>query len=455
MKVYINVDGGSRGNPGPGGAGVVIRDAATNAVIYEAAVFLGKVTNNVAEYSGLTNGLKKALELGADTATVFSDSELLVFQMTGKYRVKNPGLLPLYEEAKLLEAQFLGCTYKHIPREQNGRADALANKAMDEKRSSQRKLQKATTQNTEGTKKEDAEKNEAGSALSPSPRLPLSASGHLPFSVPSQRDKSAVKSSGTHHLACCQFDIAWENAEANIAKVSGMLTGAAVPPGSLIALPEMFATGFSMNVPAATKGAAAAEAFLADAARKHRATIIGGVSTPAEAAHGRNQAIGFDDAGKEVCRFTKLHPFSYAREQEHYLRGDDVQLFDWNGVAVAPLICYDLRFPEAFRRAVRQGAKLILVLANWPTQRDLHWAAMLRARAIENLCYVAGVNRTGKSPHNAYAGHSMIVGPRGEMLAEAGDEECLLRANLDFAALDAYRAEFPALDDIRPEFLGS
>jgi ribonuclease HI len=133
LSVTIHIDGGSRGNPGPAGAGVVLRDG-EGAILYQGGLFLGRATNNVAEYSGLLAGLKAAADLKASQVRVVSDSELLVRQMNGQYRVKNEGLKPLYEQAKQLAAGFARCAFQHVRRELNKEADHLANQAMDARR---------------------------------------------------------------------------------------------------------------------------------------------------------------------------------------------------------------------------------------------------------------------------------------------------------------------------------
>jgi len=134
LRVTVHVDGGARGNPGPAGAGVVISDAADGGVIYEAGLFLGHATNNVAEYKGMLHGLEMARALKAHEVEVVSDSELLVRQMNGQYKVKNAGLLPLYKQGKVLAAGFETCSFRHVRREQNVLADALVNRAIDEKK---------------------------------------------------------------------------------------------------------------------------------------------------------------------------------------------------------------------------------------------------------------------------------------------------------------------------------
>jgi len=134
LRVIVHIDGGSRGNPGLAGAGVVVTDASDNMDLYEGGVFIGRATNNIAEYRGLLAGLTAARDLKADQVEIVSDSELLVRQMTGMYRVRNAGLQPLYRQAKALAGGFETCTFRHVRREQNTRADALANRAMDLRR---------------------------------------------------------------------------------------------------------------------------------------------------------------------------------------------------------------------------------------------------------------------------------------------------------------------------------
>jgi ribonuclease HI len=127
--VQIYADGGSRGNPGPAGCGAVIMRG--DQVIDSVSEYLGKTTNNVAEYSGLLRGLEKAKALGFDQVEVRMDSELVVKQMNGEYRVKHPGLIPLFQKAKQLVSAFREFKIVHVRREENKRADALANRAMD------------------------------------------------------------------------------------------------------------------------------------------------------------------------------------------------------------------------------------------------------------------------------------------------------------------------------------
>ncbi len=133
LRVTIHVDGGARGNPGPAGAGVVITDTDDGEVIYEAGIFLGHATNNVAEYKGMLHGLEMAQTLNASQVELVSDSQLLVRQMIGQYKVKNAGLRPLFQQGKALANKFDTCSFRHVRREQNVLADALVNQAIDAK----------------------------------------------------------------------------------------------------------------------------------------------------------------------------------------------------------------------------------------------------------------------------------------------------------------------------------
>ncbi|MCG7606002.1 bifunctional RNase H/acid phosphatase [Mycolicibacterium sp. (ex Dasyatis americana)] len=131
MKVFVEADGGSRGNPGPAGYGAVVLDAGHDAVLAERKEAIGRATNNVAEYRGLIAGLEAAAELGATEVAVSMDSKLVVEQMSGRWKVKHPDLIPLQRRAAELAAGFHRVSYSWIPRERNSHADRLANEAMD------------------------------------------------------------------------------------------------------------------------------------------------------------------------------------------------------------------------------------------------------------------------------------------------------------------------------------
>jgi omega-amidase len=251
---------------------------------------------------------------------------------------------------------------------------------------------------------------------------------------------------------CCQHDIVWENKAANHAKVRAFLEAATVPRGSLVVLPEMFSSGFSMNVPGIAEGTAReSENFMASLAQEMGVTMVGGAVVVGPDGRGRNQSITFSPEGKELARYSKMQPFSLGGEMQHYSPGGELVSFSWGGFTVAPFICYDLRFPELFRAAAQRGAQLITVIANWPVTRIHHWITLLQARAIENQAYVVGVNRCGTDPRYVYNGRSIIVNPHGDILADAGNGESVIGAETDLAALLKWRNDFPALRDMRQD----
>jgi omega-amidase len=251
-----------------------------------------------------------------------------------------------------------------------------------------------------------------------------------------------------------QYDIAWQNKSANYLRVRSLVEAAASEPGSLLVLPEMFATGFSMDIDIVAEGENGATSdFLASLALQRGSYIAGGLVSRADADLGSNDAVVFGPGGHLIGKYRKMHPFSLGGEDKHYAAGQDPIVFDWNGVKVCPLICYDLRFPEIFRTAVLRGTEVFVVIANWPRARQRHWEILLKARAVENQAYVVGVNRVGRDPNLKYVGGSLIVDPHGEVIADGADREEVIRAEIDRDDLRDYRRRFPALRDMNRAFV--
>ena len=258
------------------------------------------------------------------------------------------------------------------------------------------------------------------------------------------------------HVTCVQSDITWEDKAATHAAVRAMLEAAPPPQGSLIVLPEMFSTGFSMNLEAIAEGRQrSTERFMAELARQYGCGVLGGVVNRNADGMGRNEALAIGPEGAELARYHKIHPFSFGREAESYAPGGEVVTFAWSDTVIAPFVCYDLRFPEVFRHAALRGAEVMVVIACWPAVRQEHWAALLRARAIENQAFVVAVNRIGRDPKLEYAGRSTVIDPRGEVLAEADDQPRTFGLELDLPDLRQYREQFPALADIHRRYLGA
>lgn len=256
-------------------------------------------------------------------------------------------------------------------------------------------------------------------------------------------------------IALLQLDLAWEDVAANHARAAKRLKEAADRGAALAILPEMFATGFSMDAARVAEAPGGpTETWLRSMARGLGLHVLAGVARtpPAGAAdpRPRNEALLVSPDG-ELRRAAKLHPFSFAKEDRHYAAGDEVATWKVGDLSVTPLVCYDLRFPEPFRLAADE-TDLFAVLANWPDRRRQHWRTLARARAIENLCYVAAVNRVGDGDGLHYAGDTALISPWGETLASAAEEEAVLLADVDPAAVADARAKFPALADRKPSY---
>ena len=247
-------------------------------------------------------------------------------------------------------------------------------------------------------------------------------------------------------LGAIQFDVAWHDPTANLGHLRSLLAGAAAEGVELAVLPEMFATGFSMDAERVARHGPSIVERLVEQATRHEMWIAGSVAMPGAA--GRppvNEFVAIAPDG-ETHRYVKRHPFSLSGEDRHYASGDELVTFGVGGVRVSPFICYDLRFgPDFWDRAV--GTDLFLVVANWPTRRIEHWTTLLRARAIENQAYVAGVNRIGEGGGVEHGGSSMIIDPMGVVIREATDGEAILIADIEPSMVADARGALPFLGD--------
>lgn len=251
-----------------------------------------------------------------------------------------------------------------------------------------------------------------------------------------------------------QLDIAWESRQENCDKVERLLSRAEVREGDLVVLPEMFDTGFSLNVEATADADGATLRYLVQLAGDLGVTVQGARTVhPPGQSHAENRAVVVAPSGDVLLEYAKIHPFSFGREPERFVGGREVVTYPWraerDSLTVCPAICYDLRFPELFRLGLLKGAELFALGANWPDARQHHWRALLIARAIENQAFVLGVNRTGRDPNLSYVGGSLAVGPRGDILGELGPEEAVLSVEIDPREARSWREKFPAWKDLK------
>lgn len=251
-------------------------------------------------------------------------------------------------------------------------------------------------------------------------------------------------------IAAIQHDIAFEDADATRARVAPMIGQAAAAGARIVVLTEMFATGFSMHPERiAEDEGGPTEQFLLARAREHDAWLIASIAQRGADDQYRNNAVVAGPDGS-VQRYSKIHPFSYAREHEHYAAGSKHLTVEIDGLRVTVFVCYDLRFADEFWE--RAGdTDLYVVPANWPAPRREHWRTLLRARAIENQAYLVGVNRVGTVKQLVHVGDSAIIDPLGRTLAEASIGETVLVCEVNAETVSAVRAEFPFLPDRRTQ----
>jgi predicted amidohydrolase len=247
-----------------------------------------------------------------------------------------------------------------------------------------------------------------------------------------------------------QFDIAWENKAANFATVRRLLSAARPKTSSLVILPEMFATGFSMNADATAEPYGGdTEQFLGNIAKKFEIWLLAGAAMRGRDGRPRNKCLVFSPGGELKAFYSKMQLFTPSGESKYYKAGEKIVGFSWGDCVVTPFICYDLRFPELFRRAISEHqSELFVVIANFPQKRIHHWVRLLQARAVENQAYVVGVNRIGSDPIQSYTGHSLVIDPEGEVVADGGEGETVIRAELNLPMLRQYRQKLPFLSDM-------
>lgn len=250
--------------------------------------------------------------------------------------------------------------------------------------------------------------------------------------------------------AAVQFTIALGEIGPNLAHVRQSLEKLALEGVQLAVLPEMWATGFAykeLNTLAAQTEGLVSE--LTELSANYRMVIVGSLPEP----HGGkvyNTAYVLDN-GRLLGKYRKIHLFSLMQEDRSFDSGDSWLLVESSVGKIGVFICYDLRFPELARRLAIEGAEILVVPGEWPKPRQEHWRTLMRARAIENQLFVVAANCCGMTGKLDFFGMSMIIDPKGELLAEAGYEQQNIVATLDFDAMTAWRQQIPCFNDRKPE----
>jgi predicted amidohydrolase len=254
-------------------------------------------------------------------------------------------------------------------------------------------------------------------------------------------------------IAAVQMDIVWHEREANHAKARGLAKEGKDAGADLLVLPEMFSTGFSMDLsvtPESLQGPT--PTLLRSLAQELDMAIVGGFVLDRARARPQNVSLAVDRDGKDLALYAKIHQIALLDEDKHYDPGEAPVPFNVQGMGAVCLVCYDLRFPELFRALVDQ-CYLIMIIASWPAARQSHWDVLLRARAIENQCFIVGVNRIGEGGGHTFVGGSAVVDPSGEILAHGANQETLVMADIDPNRVKETRSAMPFLKDRQPFLL--
>lgn len=253
-------------------------------------------------------------------------------------------------------------------------------------------------------------------------------------------------------VSLIQTALHWEDKSANLLMLRQKIAGIRAN-SSLIVLPEMFSTGFSMQkeLLAETMEGDTIR-WMKDVAAEKGAILTGSMIAKEEATAGAsyyNRMIWMLPTG-EFGIYDKRHLFALGKEDQHYTAGKKRLIASVNGWKINLQVCYDLRFPVWVRQSKTDALQtqpefdILVVVANWPSARSHAWKTLLQARAIENQCYVIGVNRSGTDGNGLlYAGGSMIIDPLGETIKLLGESEEIFTHTLDREKLEAVRTQFP------------
>ena len=252
-------------------------------------------------------------------------------------------------------------------------------------------------------------------------------------------------------ISLAQLDLKLGDPENNILKAQEAVIQASKQGAEIVLLPELWASGFDLDH-AREYASSLNEGWFA---RMRSLAVdfgigVGGSMIEEDQGELYNSFVLYDKTGNLLGSYRKIHLFQKLQEHIHFKGGEKVLVVDspWGKIGLA--ICYDLRFPEIFRTCAVEGAELILLVAEWPRRRIEHWKILLQARAIENQCFIAAVNKAGTSQGAVLGGNSAVVNPMGKFLTLGGENEELLQAAFDLDEVSKIREWMPVFDDRKP-----
>lgn len=254
-------------------------------------------------------------------------------------------------------------------------------------------------------------------------------------------------------VAAIQSALVLGEVEQNYALAAEGIEKAAAEGTDIVVLSELWNTSFyPENVyDLADDDGKRSQAFLSAAARKYHVNIVGGSVASVRQGRLYNTTYVVDRQGQVAGTYDKVHLFTPGKEDAVFTAGDRLNVFELDGVKMASIICYDLRFGEWVRMAALAGAKVLFVPAAWPKLRREHWQILNQARAIENQFFVVAVNSCGLAGDTPFGGTSMLIDPWGKILAQAGAEPAIIQGDLDLSVIDGIRSTINVFRDRRPE----
>lgn len=249
-------------------------------------------------------------------------------------------------------------------------------------------------------------------------------------------------------IGLVQFSPVWENKEETINKIETLIKNLNEKV-DLLVFPEMTLTGFTMH---ADKFGEEIDGigmkYFMSLSNRLKTNLFFGIIEKKEKSF-YNSLIHMDKNNLITACYRKIHPFTHTKEDKFYSAGDELVITKIDQTKFGLSICYDLRFPELFRLYAKKGVEVIINIANWPVDRIEHWKILLKARAVENQCFVIGVNRTGSDPYFNYNGFSAIIDPLGNILTINENEEKIIICEIDINVVNDIRNKLRFLNDIK------
>jgi predicted amidohydrolase len=254
------------------------------------------------------------------------------------------------------------------------------------------------------------------------------------------------------NISLAQMNIVLGEVRRNYSRMETLAVEAARRGSHLVVFPELWSTGYALDQGKELSSVLNSGLFADQAglAAQQKISIVGSILEK-RGISVANTAAFFAPNGRMMGVYRKIHLFRLFDEDKWLQPGEAPLLMDlpWGTTALA--ICYDLRFPELFRRYAADGARIIIIPAEWPLARLEHWRALLVARAIENQCYIVACNAAGETGDTVFAGHSMIIDPWGKIVVEAGEDPMMVTAEIELDLVDEVRRRIPVFEDRRPE----